>query len=492
MSTVAWLLPLAAVAPLAAAIACPLVGATTARRILASASVAVTAAIGVAALFATGQEPVLVTRLGGFPAPFAIGFVADTLAALMLVVFSTITLVCLAFAAVADEDRAPRYHAGALALLGAAAGATLTGDLFNLFVWIEVLLMASYVLMSLDGARPHVRAGTIYIATNILGSTVFLVGVGLVYATAGTVNLGALQGATADPAVGIGIVLVLVALAVKAGLVPVHAWLPNAYPVAPAGVRALFSGTLTKVGVVAMFRIVWVVFDGGSSIAPALLVIAAVTMVVGVLGALGRSSIRGILSFHMVSQMGYLMMALGLGSVAGLTAGIFFLAQYVAVKCSLFLIGGAVEAESGGDELERTGGLAGRRPWLGAVFIVVALSLAGVPPLSGFVAKLALVRAAFVDGGYWIGAVAIGVSLLTLLSMVKIWNGAFWGLPPVPENRTASEGGPYRARLIVAPAGALALVTIALGPGAQGLWSLAERGARGLVHAQAYVEALTR
>jgi multicomponent Na+:H+ antiporter subunit D len=474
-------LALAPVVPLVTGAACAVIPNVTIRRILTAAGILTTGAVGVAALIATQGGEVLVSRVGGFPAPFAITLVADAFAALMLVVFAVVSGTSLVFAAVKGEDEAPRYHAAALALVAAAAGATLTADLFNLFVWIEVLLLASYVLLTLGATPARVRAGTIYVATNFLGSTAFLAGVALVYATAGTVNIGELRGAGLDSgAIAIGTTLILIALGVKAAVVPVHSWLPRSYPVATPGVAALFSGTLTKVGIVALYRIVWVVFDGGAPLRTPLLVLAVVTMVVGVLAALGRSSMRGILASHMVSQIGYLLLALGIGTQAAIAAGIFFLAQYIGVKAGLFLVAGAVEAESGTDDLDRVGGIARRRPWLAAAFLVVALSLAGLPPLSGFVAKFALIRAAFLDGTYWLGAAAISVSLLTLLSMIKIWNGAFWGSG---RERVESADGAWS---LAAPAMFLAVVTIALGVGAEGLWAITDRAARALTDVAAY------
>ena len=475
------LLPLAAAVPVLAAALCLPVGSTAARRAIVALSVSVTGSIGAACLVATSDGSVVASRIGGFPAPFAIAFAADTFAAMMLVVFSVVALACLGYAAACGEDAYPRYHAAALALVGAAAGAVLTADLFNLFVWIEVLLLASYVLLTLGATSRRVRVATLYVATNLLGSTVFLAGVALVYATTGTVNLGSLRGAaSASSSVAFGVTLVVLALGVKAALVPVHAWLPRAYPEAPTGVTALFSGTLTKVGIVVMFRVVTLVFADPADLHTPLLIVAGLTMVVGVLGAVGRTSMRGVLAFHMVSQMGYLVMALGLGSVAALTAGIFFLVQYIGVKTGLFLVAGVVAADEGSDELEQLGGLARRRPLLSATFGLVALSLAGVPPLSGFVGKFGLIEAAFGQGSYWIGSIAIVVSALTLLSMVKIWNGAFWG--SAPEEPTP---GPRRVGLL-APAALLAIWTVVLGVGAQSLWTIAERAAEGLVDPATY------
>ncbi|HSL11726.1 MAG TPA: proton-conducting transporter membrane subunit [Actinomycetota bacterium] len=478
-------LPLAAIVPLVAAAVSAVSPSVAVRRLIAAVALAVTGGIGILVLRETAGGDVLVTEIGGFPPPFAIAFAADTFAALMLVVFAVVPGLCLTFAALRGHDDVPRAHAGALGLVGASAGATLTADLFNLFVWIEVLLLASYVLITLGATPRRVRTGTIYVATNLLGSTVFLSGVALVYATAGTVNLGALRGAAAaSGAVAVGATLVVVALAVKSSLVPVHAWLPRTYPDAPTWVTALFSGTLTKVGIVALFRVVTVVFDGEPVIGAPLLLIAGLTMVIGVVGAVGRTSMRSILSFHMVSQMGYLVMALGIGTVGGLTAGVFFLVQYIGVKTALFLVAGTVESDEGSDDLDQLGGLVHRRPALAGVFLLSAFALVGVPPLSGFVAKFGLLRAAFDDGAYAIGATAVAVSFLTLLSMVKIWNAAFWGSSP--EEPTPGASRPW----LFVPAAVLALATLAIGIAAQPLWRIAERAAAGLVDVAAYAGAV--
>jgi multicomponent Na+:H+ antiporter subunit D len=193
---------------------------------------------------------------------------------------------------------------------------------------------------------------------------------------------------------------------------------------------------------------------------------------------------RAILSFHMVSQVGYLVMALGIGTIAGLGAGVFFLVQYIAVKTALFLVAGAVESQEGSDDLEELGGLVHKRPALAAVFLISAFALAGVPPLSGFVAKVALVRAAFDGAAYGIGATAVAVSFLTLLSMVKIWNAAFWG--SMPEEPIPGEP---RAGLLV-PAGVLAAVPIVLGLFAESLWVVADRAARSLADVVVYASAV--
>jgi multicomponent Na+:H+ antiporter subunit D len=285
-------------------------------------------------------------------------------------------------------------------------------------------------------------------------------------------------------------------------VVPAHGWLPRTYPAAPPVVTVLFSALLTKAGVYAVFRIYAVMFEGDPVLRTPLLLLCAVTMVVGVLGAVGQSTIRDVLSFHMVSQMGYLLLGVALFGTVGTAAAIFYTVQYIVVKAGLFLVAVAVEARSGTGSLDRLGGLAARSPLLAAGFAICALSLAGLPPMSGFLGKFLLVRAAFLEAEYAVGVVAVAVSLLTLLSMAKLWNGVFWGgtpeAAPVEPSLTAASvrvatPAPPRRRsdvLLIAPVLAAAAVTLGLGLGGELLLALSEGAADGLLDPSGYVEAV--
>ncbi|SCE98431.1 multisubunit sodium/proton antiporter, MrpD subunit [Micromonospora marina] len=421
---------------------------------------------------------VLVVRIGGWAPVVAIGFAADTFTALMLCAAALVVLVCLASAAATGQDGHPFFVPLALVLAAGANGALLTVDLFNLFVLIEVMLVPSYVLLALRGEARDMRASRVYVATNLLASTLLLTGVGLLYGVSGTVQLAELVGAgrESSPAALAG-GLVLVALALKSAVVPVHAWLPRSYSDAPPVVVALFSGLLTKVGLYALIRVFAVVYGGAADYLWIIGVVALVSMVVGVLGAVGEHSMRRILSFHMVSQIGYVLLGLALFTEASLTAAIFYLVQYILVKAALFLSVAAVHADRGTDRLASLGGLAATRPILAMSFAGAALSLAGLPPFSGFLAKFLLIRAA-VDSGAWLAvAVALGVSLLTLTSMLKIWGSVFWGPPGPAEPVALGEGARTWA---TASALTLAVVTLLLGLAAQQLLVLSGEAATGL------------
>jgi multicomponent Na+:H+ antiporter subunit D len=323
-------------------------------------------ALGGLLLARTADGTVLTQDLGGWPPGVAIVLAADTLTTIMVCVTALLVAVSLWFAAAAGDDRQRLFVPLVLVLSAGVYGAYLTADLFNLFVFIEVMLVPSYVLVALGGGRRRLAAARQYVTVNLLASTVFLAGLALVYGVTGTVNLGELAGAAADPAAAAAGAVVLVAMAVKAGTAPLHGWLPQAYSETSPAVTVLFSGLLTKVGTYAIIRVYAVVYEGDQRYLWIVMAAALVTMVVGVLGAVGEQTVRPILTFHMVSQIGYILLGLALFTRAGLAATIFFLAQYVLVKAALLICAGTMEATYGTGSLDRLGGLARQQPLLAA------------------------------------------------------------------------------------------------------------------------------
>lgn len=464
-------------------------------RVQAAIGLAVTAAVlavsGVL-VSSTLDGSVLTQRLGDWPQGIAITFAADTFSAVMLGVTALVVIACLAFAVASGEDWNPGFGPLVMIMSAGTYGAFLTADLFTFFVLVELMLVPSYALLTMAGGGHRVRAGRLYVAVNLLASTTLLAGIGLVYGTAGTVNLAALAGAgTASVHVAVGAGVVLTALAVKAAAVPVHGWLPATYPHASPVVTALFSGLLTKVGVYGIMRIYAVVFEGSAGFHWLIMVVAAATMVVGVLAAVGEQAVRPILAFHMVSQIGYIILGLSLFTDLGLAAAVFFMVQYIPVKACLFLVAGAIEVTFGTDRIDRLGGITSREPILAVTFAVAAMALVGIPPLSGFVGKFVLVRAAAADGEYLGGALVVAVSLVTLISMVKVWNTVFWGREHEPVEWAARAAVTTRVRPgLVVPPLALAVVSVAAGLGAHPLLAVAEAAGGGLLDVSAYVTAV--
>ncbi|MBA3955230.1 MAG: Na+/H+ antiporter subunit D [Acidimicrobiia bacterium] len=459
--------------------------------------VAVMVAVVVASiilLVRVDSDGVAVTQLGGWPAPTGITLVADLFSAIMLVVGTVMVLVVLIYAIgqPGTSQTSPWFHPIYLVLAAGVAMCFLTGDLFNLFVAFEVMLSASYVLITLGGTEDQVRTGMTYVVISIVASTFFLTAVGLIYAATGTVNMADLAGRLADlpdsvrSALGL---LLLVVFGVKAAIFPLFFWLPDSYPTAPSPVTAIFAGLLTKVGVYAIIRTQTLLFpaDGNGTL---LLFLAGATMVVGVLGAIAQDDIKRILSFHIVSQIGYMIMGLGLFTVAGLAGAILYTVHHIVVKTSLFLVSGLVEHLDGTGLLRRLGGIARRAPLVGALFLLPALSLAGLPPFSGFVAKLALVQAGLDTEAWLIVGVSLAVSALTLFSMTKIWAGAFWGAPEGQAHPEASDARQRGPRLMVGATAALVIASLGIAVAAGPIYELSERAAGELLAPAAYIEAV--
>jgi multicomponent Na+:H+ antiporter subunit D len=435
-------------------------------------------------------EQISVVRTAGWLGSFAITLVADGLSSVMVMVALVVMTLVLLFAIgqrTADEH-SPFYHPVYMVMAAGISQAFLAGDLFNLFVAFEVLLMASYVLLTLEGTNEQIKAGTTYVVLNILESLVLLLAVGLVFAATGTVNMAELAGRLAELPDGVrtGLnLLLLVAFGIKAAVFPLFFWLPDAYPTAPSSVSAVFAGLLTKVGVYCLIRTQTLLFPG--EMQDLIIVVGALTMVIGVIGAISHRDMKRILSFHIVSQIGYMVFGLGIGGQAAVAATVFYLMHHIPVKTSLFLVEGIIEKDSGSGSFASVSGIARRSPILAGLFLLPALSLAGLPPFSGFLGKFAIVQAGSADRHYLVVGVALAVSLLTLVSMTKIWVAAFWGeVAPNP----AAGGILRRHRLMATGTYAMVAISLVVAFGAGPLYDFAIRAAAQLVDVSTYVTAV--
>ena len=369
-------------------------------------------------------------QIGGWPAPFGITLVADLLSAMLVVVTGIIGFAISVYSwDDIDEARASfGYYTLLLILLVGIVGSFLTGDLFNLYVWFEVMLIASFVLLALGGERPQLEGAVKYVTMNLVASALLLSAIAIVYGFTGTLNMADLAAklGTLPPSGLLNAValLFLTAFGVKAAIFPLFFWLPASYHTPPPAVSALFAGLLTKVGAYAAIRLFTLVFGG---VMPTLILAAAgLTMVTGVLGAMAQRDCRRLLSFLVVSEMGFILLGLGLFTRDGLAATTLFLPHVMLAECAVFMSIGLIGKVAGSYDLARLGNLAVAYPFVAVVFLIPALSLAGMPPFAGIVAKLALVASAMQAGQYVMMAVALTVSLLTLYVMTKIWNVAFW------------------------------------------------------------------
>ncbi len=488
------LAPLPTIVPLiGAALAMLVMRWPTLQRAIAVVGLSGALAMSIALLVDVDRNGPAVARIGGWSPLIGISYVIDTFAAIMLVVGIGTLLAVLVFAfGERSSSATSAVFVPAYLVLAAGVGAAFsTGDLFHLFVSFEILLMASYVLLTIDGTESQVRAGTTYVVINTIESVVLVVAVGLVYASTGSLSMAELPHRLAELDSGLrtGLqLLLLVAFGLKAAVFPLFFWLPDSYPTARSPISAVFAGLLTKVGVYAMIRTQTQLFPGEHR--TVLLWIAGLTMIVGVLGAIAQDDIRRILSFHIVSQIGYMVLGIAIGGPAAIAATIFFLIHQIPVKTSLFLVDGMVEHSAGTSRLDRLSGLAHRSGFLAALFLLPALSLSGIPPFSGFVAKLGLLTAGIDSREDVLVAVAIVGSLLTLVSMTKIWMSAFWGDPAAM--RPASVGAaaaPLRTRWplgMTAPTVALVAAGLAIALFAGPIYGLCSRAAAQLTAAGGY------
>ena len=492
------LVPLPVVLPLlAAAVSMALHRRALAQRVLGFVVLAISLAATIVVLVGVRADGPVATQVGGWQAPIGITLVADLFAAIMLVISAAMVLAVFVYAIGSPRtaDDALFFHPLYLILAAGVSASFLAGDLFNLFVAFEVMLSASYVLITLGGTREQVRTGMTYVVISLLASTLFVTAVGLIYAATGTVNMADLAAKLADLPEGVrgGLgLLLLVVFGVKAAIFPLFFWLPDSYPTAPTPVTAIFAGLLTKVGVYAIIRTQTLLFPTGDGPSLLLLAIAGATMLVGVLGAIAQNDVKRILSFHIVSQIGYMVMGLGLFTVAGIAGAIFYIVHHIVVKTTLFLVGGLIENATGTGALNRLGGLLHRAPLIAFLFIVPALSLAGLPPFSGFVAKLALVQAGFEVDRFVVVGVSLAVSLLTLFSMTKIWAGVFWGAPEEDPPLLAARGDGRLAApaLMVVPTGALVLLSLTIAGVAGPVYELCREAAGALAEPAPYVRAV--
>ena len=393
--------------------------------------------VSFALLGAVDASGYVVVQPGNWPAPFGITLVADRFSAAMVAIAAVVGLAVTGFALANLERNLPLsiFLPLAFLLLLGVNGAFLTGDLFNMFVWFEVMLIASFVLMVVGGMKPQLDGGVKYVILNLFASALFLIGIGMLYGKLGTLNMADIANklaAAEDPVlINTTSVLLLVAFGIKAGLFPLFFWLPASYHVPAFAVSGLFAALLTKVGVYALARAHLLLFAPyADAMRDFLLVIALATMVTGVLGAAAQFHVRRILSFHIISQIGYMLLGLAIATPLAVAGALFTIVHNIIAKTNLFFIAALIHRHTGHEDLAKLGGLAKRTPGLATLFLISALALAGIPPLSGFWAKFTLARASFEENLTASALIALGVGLLTLFSMTKIWNEAFWKKPP--------------------------------------------------------------
>ncbi|MGO3146882.1 MAG: Na+/H+ antiporter subunit D [Leucobacter sp.] len=441
-----FLVPTVVLIPLAgAALALAVPGHRALQRGITLVALTAVSILGIVLMFLVDKVGPLVMQVGGWVAPYGISLVVDRVSALMLAVSAIVLLSVFLFSigqGLADGDEETPvsiYYPTYLVLSAGVLNAFIAGDLFNLYVGFEILLVASYVLITLRGTAQRIRAGVTYVVVSLVSSILFLAAIALVYGATGTVNMAQLTVRIAELPGNLQLILnlaLLIAFGIKAAVFPLAFWLPDSYPTAPAPVTAVFAGLLTKVGVYAIIRTQTSLFPN-SSIDPLLMVIAGLTLVVGILGAVSQLDIKRMLSFILVSHIGYMIFGIAIATSIGFGATVYYIAHHIIVQTTLFLAIGLVERQGGTTSLSGLGGLLRSSPIIAVLFFLPMLNLGGIPPFSGFLGKLGLFTAGAAlesTEAYWLIGIGAAVSLLTLYALARAWTLAFWR----PKARTQS------------------------------------------------------
>ncbi|OZT13175.1 Na+/H+ antiporter subunit D [Priestia aryabhattai] len=440
------------------------------------------------------KNGVLTHKLGNWEPPFGIILVADMLAALLVLTASIVALCCTLFAFRSIGEKRERFYFYPLVhfLMVGVFGAFLTGDIFNLFVFFEVMLMSSYALIVIGGTRAQLRESLKYILINVISSALFVIAVAYLYSVTGTLNMADLSQKVAEvnqPGIltTIGILFFIV-FGLKAALFPMYFWLPSAYNAPPPVVTALFGALLTKVGIYSIFRTFTLIFYHQPEVTHQLIgYTALLTIVIGTVGAIAYNDMNKILIYNIVIAVGVIVYGITLTTQAGIEGAIYYLIHDMVIKAALFLLGGAIVAITGTAKLKEMGGLIKRHPKLGWMFFVAVVSLAGIPPLSGFVGKFLLVQGGLESQSYTFVTVLLVSSLMVLYSAMKIFMNCFWRAPKLTEEQ---EKGSTKGMLY--PAAILLAISVFLGLGAEVVFPYISMAAETLMDPSIYIESVLK
>ncbi|WP_203247955.1 Na+/H+ antiporter subunit D [Sporosarcina beigongshangi] len=451
----------------------------------------------IAALFLVAKvktDGIQALTLGSWPAPFGISMVSDMFSAVLVTttIILTLCVVIYSFTAIGKERERYFYYPAILFMITGVNGAFTTGDIFNMFVFFEVLLIASYVLIVLGGEKKQLRESIKYVLVNVISSALFVITVAFLYSVIGTLNMADISVKIAEIGqpgiITVIAILMLVVFGVKGSIFPLYFWLPGSYAAPPIPVLALFGALLTKVGVYAIMRTYTLFFVHDISFTHEILyVLAILTIIAGCIGALAYFDLKQIIIYNIVIAVGVILFGAAQMNEAGLTGAIFYLIHDMLIKGALFLLIGIIIYVTGTSNLRKMGGLMKTHAPLGWFYIVAAFGLAGIPPLSGFIGKLLIVQGAFEAGHVWGSIILLLSSLVVLLSVIRIFVYAFWGEPVDLPKR---ERRPYRSMMI--PAVALVVLSVLYGVGTEWLMPYMTDASNVLLQPSIYIDAVLK
>lgn len=447
----------------------------------------------------TWDHGILTMQGGDWAAPFGITFVSDTFSSLMVLLASIAGFsICIYSLVSISKIRIkygyfPIFHF----LIMGLHGAFLTGDIFNLYVWFEIIIISSFVLMTLGGKKPQMEGAIKYVAMNMLASVFFLTAIGILYGITGTLNMADLSLKVAAienrSLVNISALLFFIGFGIKSAVFPLYFWLPSSYHTPPSAIAALFGGLLTKVGIYAMFRTTSLIFIPDEFMRNLFIIIAIMTLITGALGTLSKTSMRRMFSYLIVCHIGYLIAALGLFTEIALTGAIFYMIHDVLIKTNLFLVNGVIYKIKGSTDIRRLGGLQKAYPNLSFLFALVFLSLVGIPPLSGFWPKINLFSAAVLNHSFWLLGALIFASFVTLIIFAKIWKEVFWKESPVNDIPDEFKNLNFMKKsLIISPIIFLIVLSLYSGFGAESILAVSERISGEMLDTSYYINAVLK
>lgn len=462
------------------------------QRVLTLAALVSTATVSFVLLLIVKQDGIQVVTLGSWPAPFGISMVSDMLSVLLVLSSTVIAIfvVWYSFSSIGKERETFFYYPGILFMLTGVNGAFTTGDIFNMFVFFEVLLMSSYLLIVLGGEKVQLRESIKYILVNVISSALFVITVAFLYSVVGTLNMADISLKIAEIGqpgiITVIAVLFLIVFGLKGAIFPLFFWLPSSYAAPPIPVLALFGALLTKVGVYAIMRTYTLFFTLDQGYTHELLMILSIlTIVAGCIGALAYFDVKKIIIYNIIIAVGVILFGTSQMTETALMGSVFYLIHDIIIKGALFLLIGVIIAITGTSDLRKMGGLIKTYPLLGWTYFIAAFGLAGIPPLSGFVGKLLIVQGGFEAGNLWGSLIILGSSLIVLLSVIRIFIYAFWGEPVEVEKLHAKQ---YRR--LLTPAIILVGISVLYGVGSEWLVPFMGDAADVMYNPSTYIQAV--
>lgn len=443
---------------------------------------------------------ILTMQAGEWKAPFGITFVADIFSSTMVLLTSISGMAVVIFAT--GSIRNARLKFGFFPILNfllmGLHGAFLTGDIFNLYVWFEIIIIASFVLITIGGEKAQIEGAIKYVTMNLLASAIFLTAIAILYGMAGSLNMADLSGQVAQienrGLVNVVAILFLVGFGIKSAIFPLYFWLPASYHTPPPAISAIFGGLLTKVGVYALLRIFTLVFIPDEFLSNLLIVLAALTILSGGLGAILQINMRKIFSYLIVCHIGFMLAGLGIYTELAILGAIFYLIHDIVVKTNLFLISGLIFKLKGTLNIEKLGGIYKKYPIYALLMAISLFSLVGIPPLSGFWAKIFLIQGGYQEDQYTlIGFILLG-SFLTLWVIAKLWSEVFWkesvDLPKKINVKYFSELVPFKQWAMLIPIIFMTIITLYIGLAAEHIIILSKQISYELMNPSVYIEAV--